>query len=547
MENGNSATTQKTNSKGTELPQKKRETIARPRELDTDDEITSMIAAVASDEPPAPPALSVTSNGQIQPIYDHGLPVFMSPTLPQDIEDELARRSSRPPQVAEDDDDSINETKPSPSLAASQQKSKSAAVNATKIVHAKAKETLIVVLKIKSKANRKQLSRYLNIKPTPHALRHYLGEEAQGVSIKQGPTLSKTFKRQVSDDDEGDNEPLAKRRKAPGWVAQKTTTPKPHHHQTSPATSRPSSSSKNHLATPVNGLKSTAMNRNLSQESLRTPVQTSQTSQNATPRVPVNKGDSPERQKWLGECNAEYERLMALAKEIKHDSDKGLKNPSSADKGKKLLGVVTVIEAVLCFLLTAMVKDEPTRPKNQTTSTELWKSTSTFVAALIEASRPYRHLYGLLQQLYGLINDTICYHQDIRIGAIFREYERLKGQEVVDQTANAEAYINKYYHGLLKERHDVENRSRTAWREGEAALYHIEIAEQFPETWAGQRKYPGRGKGRDPVYLRNYAGDGYALPMGVNSTGLEAVNFGLALLEEFSKKENIPWQPKLKL
>ena len=403
-------------------------------------------------------------------------------------------------------------------------------------------KSLIVKLQIKSKSGRKQLSQYLRLKPTPSKglLSNKADKSDMHTENEKASGISKPHKRQASQDEDGSNEPLAKRRKIPGLVPQKTQDPKLHVPPTS-SSSRPTNSQDKRLQATVTSLKSIAMSRTESQDSVPTPVKPSR---DASPHT-TTKGDSQERRLWKSNCRKEANKFIALATNIKHDSDKYLKQQNTHSDQKKL-GVVIAAESVLCFVLAGMISDEPYRIINREGNQDLWKSTREFVHSLASNhGRPFQHLYGFLQQLEGLIGDTLDYHNETHVAAVFREYYKLKGREEAGEVANAEEYITQFYHRLLKETHNNRTLSRIAWREGDLALYHMELALKFPETWGQQRSYPGRGKGRDPVYLYNYAKDGFALPMGPNTTGLEAVNFGLAFLKEFCEKDDLDWQPKL--
>ena len=407
------------------------------------------------------------------------------------------------------------------------------------------KESLILGLKIKSKSNRKQLSQYLKLKPTPKKdiVRQHAKESGHNSESESGVRHVKPTKRESGSNDD-ESEPLAKRRKVLGWLPQKTQTPSANQ-PTTPASSRPTSAQKNHLATPLNGLNGTNMHRVGSQESAKTPLRASR---EPTPHV-ANKGDSPKQREWKKECRTEVNKYLQLATEIKHDSDKYLKTKGQTYEDGRKLGVVIATEAVLCFILAAMISDEPSRVASQSGNPELWKSTRGFINSLAVAhARPYRHLYGFLYQTEGLVLDTLKYQLDIVIDSVFHEYAYpTTGTADESKTAADETLALRRYHELLRDLHNTSVKSRTAWREGEAVLYHTELAAKFPETWKKQRDFPGRGKGRDPVYLHEYAKGGFALPMGMNTSGLEAVNFGLAFLDEYCKKENLEWKPKLVL
>ena len=163
-----------------------------------------------------------------------------------------------------------------------------------------------------------------------------------------------------------------------------------------------------------------------------------------------------------------------------------------------------------------------------------------YMSVLRQGSKSYQHLHGLLSQLEGVIRDTIHHYDLFSIRSMLRELDKSNGAQQQESTLQR-------YHSQLKECNDNETRALAAWRDGHAALWVTDIQSVFPKTWSQARQTPGRGKGQDLVQIREYKKDGFALPMGSLTSGLEAVNAGLSLLFEFCEKEKISWKPKLVL
>lgn len=455
------------------------------------------------------------------------LPPMLSPTLPASIEAELAKLTN-----------GIHKKK-APGAVNHAGPAVSAKVESVGDLAIR-KTSMVVILKIKSKANRKQLAQYLKLKPTPKRSleKQQVGRSEPATSTK-GLSQSRPAKKELGMDESEAGTSLIKKHKPKNASLQKPSTPASQR-EPSPSNSRPSSSQAIHLATPMNIAKSFAMNRTLSQESDPTPLKPSR---DVTPGTATGKADSPDRRHFVSECKAEAKKFVDLAREIKHDSDAYLKKDGRTPEEKKL-GVVIATESTLSFILAATISDEIYRTVNQVGATDLWNSTRDFINPLAaKHARQFPHLYGLLNQIEGLVCDTLHYHFDVRAEAVFRKFNDLKAKD----PAKAEEYLRSNERNLLKQSHEIRVNGRNAWREGEAALYHTELSANFPKTWAKQRTHPGKGKGRDPVCLQAYAKDGFALPMGPNSTGLEAVNFGLALLDEFCRKEKVEWKRKLKI
>ena len=548
----------------------------------------------------------------------HGLPPMLSPTLPAEIEEELAkltpgirgglvssRVSSASPSVhikdhkhpvsasgqmkATSSGPAPSTSKPRPhdlkqitSAPRQQHDDQASHVNAGSFTPTK--KSKIVKLKIRNKGNRRTLMQYLRMKPTPNRGSQHVASKstsAEATSYAKASKIaaqskpSRKIKPSGQDESSDTDEPLARRKskkrhaseledddferrdvkrgRGSGQQQRERTLEQSQSSRqvdasnqnkhpvkatvSTPTQSLPGSAQKTHL-----NIMSSTMQRTGSQESVATPAR------DITPTANGHKTESPERREWKKEVKIEISRLLKLATEIKHDSDAFLKHLKGEDyEEHREIGSVIATEAVLCFVLAAMVSDEPGRSSHNPSNTDLWKSTRDFTASLSSIhARKFQYLFGLLKQLEGLVCDTLTYQHDMRGEAILREYNRLKGQEAVAATPNADSYIAENW-TFLKEAQETRLRSRTAWREGQHALFDPELERQFPKTWSRRRAFPSRGKGRDPVSLNNYAKEGFALPLGINSTGLDAVNFGLSFLAELCEKDGLQWEPKLVL
>ena len=536
----------------------------------------------------------------------HGLPPMLSPTLPADIEEELAKRSpglhggfassrvsSASPQPHSKDEKrnasiglkststpSNNANDPKQITSAPRQDPKDEASSMTEQV-AVTKNTKIVKLRIRNKANRRTLMQYLRMKPTPNrgsrkmTAKSSTADAPSNSNVNKGSSQSKLSKstKLPEEDESSADEPLAQRKSGKRRAAEfddddfgkgtakrvkgagqqqqdrssKKSTPLPtgtsrkaekleKEAASTPKSTLPNSAQKSHL-----NVMGTAMQRTASQESAATPAR------DVTPTANGHKPVSPERREWKKDVKIEMNHLLKLATDIKHDSDVYLKHLEGSEYEKyRQLGSVIATEAILSFMLAATVSDEPGRSSNTHSNTDLWKSTRTFIMAMSSThARKFQHLSGFLKQIEGVVCDTLTYQYDMRGEAILKEYNRLKQQEgPVSTPTNSNSYIAENWE-FFKETQETRVRARAAWREGQMALFDHELEREFPKTWARRRDYAGRGKGRDPVTLKNYAKEGFALPLSVNTTALEAVNFGLSFLAELCEKEKLDWKPKL--
>ena len=515
-----------------------------------------------------PPMLSPT----LPTVKNYQLPPLLSPTLPQGIEDLLAEAKAKRPKSngsvtasSRAASSSVSSTRPrsdtatsmsqtsagAPAKPSSPAPAKNTKHQGDKSVSSKAKirsqdtrevkdqkPKLVVRLKIKKKQNRRELVQYLRLKPTP-SKSHWKGSRRSEQLVRNmqssnspapAPASSKNKRDRVEDEPEL---PRKRRKDSDPPVTQAQT---PNLLVSSPLAPKSVSAQKSRSGAPTSNPASAAMRRGGSgQGSAATPAVQSR---HGTPSI-VDK-ESPSKQDLRVEFYAESERLVAIAIDLKHDSDKYLKL-ENASSGQLRLGVVIGTESVLCFVLANVVRDEPNRRQGQPGSNQQWKSILPLLRALTQRSKAYRHLNGLLYQIEGVVRDTIHHYELPNLRNVLREHEK----EAPDQQEPA---LLKQY-ALFKESHDNDTQTSKAWREGQQNLWISEIQSAFPKTWGQARQRPSRGKGQeqDLVDLKNFAKDGFALPMGNLTCGLEAVNAGLSFLSELSEKEKVAWKPQLVL
>lgn len=407
------------------------------------------------------------------------------------------------------------------------------------------KPKLILILKIRSKSGRKQLSSYLRLPPTP-GKKHWKSQASKkrDLSDDDSDFERSSSKRPRPDDDEDGSVPSNKRRKAPGWFSQKMSIPK-QPLSSSPVSARPENAQKPHLsALPLTGISGSGTSRPGSANgAAATPLAFDRKS---PPTARVRK-DNCSMQLMKVEYKEEASNYMALARELKYDADKYL-NPKkfqACDDKQKMLGVVIGTESILCYVLSSMIFDEPSRSVNKAGNSTTWKSVLAYLTWLNpERTKRFQPLYGLLYQVEAVIRDTLILYSYKNHDEMMEEYN--KEQEVPDITRAAETSLENY-HRTFKELKENDSKARAASAEGSLALSINELLSKFPKTWAKQRAFPGRGKGNDTVYLKRYAECGFSLPVSPLTSGLEAVNFGLSILEEFCEVEGVEWVPKLLL
>ncbi|KAI4285009.1 MAG: hypothetical protein L6R35_004749 [Caloplaca aegaea] len=85
------------------------------------------------------------------------------------------------------------------------------------------------------------------------------------------------------------------------------------------------------------------------------------------------------------------------------------------------------------------------------------------------------------------------------------------------------------------------------WIEGSNLLSLTDIEEQYPRTWNKQSKEPFSSRGKEKLILKRYGEGGYHLPLCLIASSIEAVRLGWVLLREWCEKEGVKWDGKMNL
>ncbi|KAG8526234.1 uncharacterized protein KY384_000227 [Bacidia gigantensis] len=503
--------------------------------------------------PKLPPMLSPT----LPTAEAYRLPPLLSPTLPKDVEEAILELKAKVQKAADQNANSLNRAK-SPSLhapsgtdrvkapgetakeskkgvspaAADRANHLNGVSNPSKLrenedlrpTEKMRKVSLIVKLRIKRKQSRRELSQYLNLRPTPnkvHWERKISPEHRASFTPSKEPALP-SLKRERICFEEGT---ARKRRRGSDSSTLHAETPLPP--GSSPPTTRPLSAQKPRLdARPT----SAAMRRAGSGQSLATTPQGQ--SRHGTPSVADK--ESPSKQERLRvEYRAEMLRLANIGRDLKHEADRYLK-PESRTEDDVKIGLVLGTEAVLAFILAAAVLDEPPRREGLPGHTSQWKTVLPLLGSLTFKASSYPYLFGLLCQLEGLTRDVIHNYETIHFRAILRE-----------QYAQGDEPPLQKNHAFIKEYVENEMRTEKLWPEGYANLWLPDLQKHFPKTWGKARQVPGKGKAQDSIDLKDYTKDGFALPMGKATSAIEGVNAGMCFLQEHCELEKLDWKAKL--
>ena len=441
--------------------------------------------------------------------------------------------------------------------------------------HRAEKRRLRALLKIKKKTNRKNLAQYLRLPPTPGKyphLRRMIEHDQRSRTPQSDQKLASNLhehrlenqskpkcndleapevgkKQRVSPDRRVEQELLAKRHKPPGWLPQNAHTPK-QSSTSSPAPSNAGSAPRPQLLTPKADPKSAPMLRAESRDGSTTTPRG--LALNGTPKVPDagNRCDSVTssggRRPSPHDVKRDANKYLKQATDLKHDSDAFLKDLSNKTDTERKRGVMIGTESVLCYILAFTLFDEPQRQFGQFGNVEGWKSMLRLLDLINRESQPFKHLTGLLLQLEGIIRDYMVCYDFQRLDHNPLE-QKVSDTAIADPAKTKEEHRAAAYHTSFHEFRRYFERSQNAWRSGLDLLKTSDIKSEYPMTWAKREwHFVLPVKSADAVIQGEYQRK-FNLPMGPLTSGLQAVNFGMSFLEEWSKKNGVEWEPKLEL
>lgn len=520
-----------------------------------------------------------------------GLPPLLSPTLPDEIELELEKRaleerqnnrpkengssasndhkSGRPPHI------SPIKSKAAEKSGDNAKSSKQSLVNdSTKSITAEEKPRKLIVALKYGRKRRQDVERYLRLppnrknRPKEHDADDSEAEKPrkmESVKTKVAPpkeTPRKSVaqvpeKRPRAVDESLESRP-PKRPRAPSNLDldKKPRTPLPPSQQ-SPSLSQKSSTQKNQYLTPRKELKAAGMIRSVSNESnsiVVTPGQAANTPSDIKgPTTSVN-GKASEAQAW----GVHSKKLNELGRRIKHEtqalSQPVGKQPPSIKNRKR--AAVMSIECILTYMAAYFCQDYRVHLLNHPNTNENWRTMLPLFRYFKSGCQSFSVLEGLRLQLGAIISHrvaTVVAHQSAtQSGHTEGDKDKesqsssLGGAQGSTSQLSADKALAvmsenvKYLGSMLGE--------------SRGKLSIDALIEQFPKTWEGRTRLgdpdsapnaPDMSKW-EQLQPGNLEGP-YFLPLGVETTPVQAVRMGLVFLEEWMKREGVEYKLQLKL
>ncbi|KAL8806983.1 MAG: hypothetical protein Q9182_000964 [Xanthomendoza sp. 2 TL-2023] len=226
---------------------------------------------------------------------------------------------------------------------------------------------------------------------------------------------------------------------------------------------------------------------------------------------------------------AEFTKYADMAKSLKRAADALAKLPDgqiNPDSVARRQGLAKAIETALCYMLAFTLKDEAARIKRMPGDRAVWVSLLPYFKFLksLTLGKESPQLQGLFYQLEAVCRGTIerC------------DFENFERDASTDET-------------FVKQMVENQRLAKQAWVDGTEILTHDHLREMYPESWAQRSKVLVSGAEREKLIPNQYGEGGFFLPLGSNSSAIEAVRAGWCFLEEWCKKEGVKWKGKMGL
>jgi hypothetical protein len=255
-----------------------------------------------------------------------------------------------------------------------------------------------------------------------------------------------------------------------------------------------------------------------------------------------------ERRAWRDE----FQKYASLGRELKHEADRhtrsnAAKENATAADGK--LAATTAVEAILCFILAFIADDRSKALARQVGDSSTWRSILAYWRVVKMTTASYPHLHGLCLLLGAISHDTIHALDLERLAVCSLPGEHspvpTPGSDGNTVTSDESKRHRKEFLELKSRLPEYYKEARRLWLEGGRELPDDILMQEFPVTWS-KRSRNFADRGRERLRVGDYSGD-FFLPLGRTTTPLEAVRFGVSILDEWCKREGLEFEARLAL
>ncbi|KAF2471327.1 uncharacterized protein BDR25DRAFT_313926 [Lindgomyces ingoldianus] len=230
-------------------------------------------------------------------------------------------------------------------------------------------------------------------------------------------------------------------------------------------------------------------------------------------------------------------KLNTLGRSLKHESQRFVEKGSQISKDDQKRAAVTSIECILSYMAAYHVQDISRNLSGRPGEVEnTWKTLLPLCMSYSVRTRDFPHLDGLRSYLSSVISGSICTHIAHRFRSISAQAHDSPHDAPTSESANPNLK-------LLAD--NVMNQQRFT-QDARIGLPSDDIERLFPKTWAGREKVAKLARETEKLAGGHLNGP-YFLPVGSDTTPIQAVRFGLAFLKEYSEKESLNYSTRVNL
>lgn len=172
---------------------------------------------------------------------------------------------------------------------------------------------------------------------------------------------------------------------------------------------------------------------------------------------------------------------------------------------------------------------------------QTWKTLLPLCLSYARCTKDFAHLDGLRSYLSSIIASAICSHVSQRASNT-RPHDSPHDMPHADlakqHTSYAENFALLADHTLKMSRH---------FQDARIALSMADLQTSYKKTWAGRETNTRLLREPDKTSAATLLVGPYFLPLGVDTTPVQAVRFGLAFLSEYCEKEGIAYRLRVHL
>jgi hypothetical protein len=310
----------------------------------------------------------------------------------------------------------------------------------------------------------------------------------------------------------------------------------------SPATSSKSSTQKSQTlhVTPVKDHKAVTMLRTTSSESYGSTPGKSGATPASIKATPTSVASSSKKQADLQSLSETSKKLNQIGRSLKHQVQKIL-----TEKGKRLTEedhkreVVTSLECILSYMAAFGIQDQSDSLRSRSSNVEgTWKTLLPLCRSYAPRSKDIPHLEGLRLYLSVVICATICTLVAPRgLKGTAKAHDSPQTPDAMkEDLAKQLAQANEHFALLAGNYQQL----FLAAQDARSVLPIEDIQKHYPKTWGGRETNARLAKQPEKFGAGNLSGP-YFLPIGDDTTPLQAVRFGIRFLEEYVEMEKLEY------